>query len=534
MGCLIQSPHPYADGYRNSWKVVNPDSGAGSTRLHFARLETQTGADWVVIRDKYGVEVQRLSGTHSTGLWTSDVPGTEVWVDFAADNVTNAWGFCLDEIATGTWRPTPTRTPTRTRTRTATPTATPTITPTRTRTRTPTPPISGPVEIAVSRRSDDEVLPAIAGNSQRDEYLVVWQEGDVTRADIYAQRVSSYGELMGSRIAVSTASMRQERPAVAYNSRDDEYLVVWQHGTGEEDISGYNYIRAQRLSWSGALRGSVITVSDATNCQLEPDVAYNSQDNQYLVVWRDGTVNVNGQLVMANGSLRGGNFIICDASRQQNYPSVAYNGHANEYLLAWDDHRPNVHYDIYGRRVSASGALRSESAFCTLDKDQRRPKVAYSSVTNGYLVVFPDYRLSVDYPEYQAQLLTEQGQTYGGPISLSGVGTSHTDQSLTSAPETVPPQARAMTVIDNKVDVTFDPGEGKYVIVWHDTRAGDIRAAYLNPRGAAVERRFTVCRASGEQREPAISANITGGGYLIAWQDRRSGYSYDVYAYVQP
>jgi hypothetical protein len=30
------------------------------------------------------------------------------------------------------------------------------------------------------------------------------------------------------------------------------------------------------------------------------------------------------------------------------------------------------------------------------------------------------------------------------------------------------------------------------------------------------------------------AANTGSGGYLIAWQDRRNGPTWDIYAYVQP
>lgn len=454
--------------------------------------------------------------------------------------------------ATETRTPTPTVTPSTIRHRvslpivckiamldgtvTPTPPVTPTATPipTYTPTATPTQPPSGPVEIGVSTDSGSQLHPAAAYNTQHGEYLVVWQER-VDNADIYAQRVSSSGELRGSKIAVSTTSLRQQRPAVAYNSLRDEYLIVWQDGTGEENTSGHNYIHAQRLSWDGGRLGGVITISNASNWQVESDVAYNSRDDQYLVVWRDGAVNVHGQRLSGTGSLLGGNFIICSAPRQQNYPSIAYNPHANEYLVVWDDHRPNVHYDIYGRRISAGGVPRSEFAIGTLQGDQRRPKVAFCSSTNGYMVTWPDYRKNPSRPDYCGQLITEQGQLYGGLITLSTAGSGHSNQETVRDPLTAQwSEASFATVIHEKAVTAFDPGAGQYVIVWPDVGTRDIHAGYLHPTGSALGGKFTVCSAADDQREPAIAANHTSGGYLIAWQDKRSRLDFDIYAYVQP
>jgi hypothetical protein len=49
--CLAESPHPYPDNYDNTWMLINPDTNAASTRIHFSRLETEGGYDYVYVQD---------------------------------------------------------------------------------------------------------------------------------------------------------------------------------------------------------------------------------------------------------------------------------------------------------------------------------------------------------------------------------------------------------------------------------------------------------------------------------------------------
>jgi len=131
VGCLAESPHPYPDNYNNTWTLINPDTNAASTRIHFSRLETENGYDYVYVQDANNNQINRFTGNYSSGVWSDPVPGHTVKVQLTSDGSVTAWGFCVDRIETvsigGTNTPTPTATATRTPT--ATPTQTPTSTP---------------------------------------------------------------------------------------------------------------------------------------------------------------------------------------------------------------------------------------------------------------------------------------------------------------------------------------------------------------------------------------------------------------------
>ncbi len=174
-------------------------------------------------------------------------------------------------------------------------------------------------------------------------------------------------------------------PAVAYNATDNEYLVVWH---GDDDIGGLvddEYeIFGQRLdAATGAEVGSndfrisdMGGTGDVTYGALLTAVAYNTTDNEYLVVWR-GDDNVGGlvddetevfgqRLDGATGAEVGSNdFRISDmgGTGDANYDiysvDVAYNAADNEYLVVWrgDDNVGGLvdnEYEIFGQRLDAA------------------------------------------------------------------------------------------------------------------------------------------------------------------------------------
>lgn len=143
-----------------------------------------------------------------------------------------------------------------------------------------------------------------------------------------------------------------------------------------------------------------------------PAVAYNSQANQYLVVWVGSNTTafereIWGRLVDARGNPLGGNLRISDMGPDgdTNFgaddPAVTYNPLANEYLVVWggDDGTPPLvdnEAEIFGQRLSAAGAEVGANDFRLSDMgpdgsanaDAENPAVTYNPLANEYLVVW--------------------------------------------------------------------------------------------------------------------------------------------------
>ncbi len=256
-------------------------------------------------------------------------------------------------------------------------------------------------------------------------------------------------------------------PAVAYDSVDNEYLVVW---SGDDRtgalVDGELEIFAQRID---AATGAELGGDDARLSDMGPDgdehfdantpaVAYDSVDNEYLVVWSgddrtaplvDGELEIFAQRIdAATGAELGGDDIrisdmgpdgdsLYDAVR----PAVAYDPIDNEYLVVWqgEDNTGLLidgEFEIFGQRIAGGSGLEvGANDFRISDMgtdgdglhDAEKPAVAANSLNGDYLVVWAgddNTGLLVDgESEIFAQRLSPFGTEVGAnDIRLSDMG----------------------------------------------------------------------------------------------------------------
>lgn len=195
--------------------------------------------------------------------------------------------------------------------------------------------------------STDEQEPAVAYNTQQSEYLVVW-EGN----GIWGQRIAASGGLMGSAFQISTGGYS---PDVTYNNTANQYLVVWQT---DEDVV------AQRLSDSGASVGSFIYVgvgdSSSGYYYDQPAVVYASTSDRYLFVYRYHQTSDGGSIIWAESYQTNGtwdtDFTITTYSTTEKpeRPDVAYNRSRNEFLIVWQK-TVGSDVDVYARLAKMTG-----------------------------------------------------------------------------------------------------------------------------------------------------------------------------------
>jgi hypothetical protein len=207
---------------------------------------------------------------------------------------------------------------------------------------------------------------------------------------------------------------RCARPNGAYNSTNNQYLVVWSadhYADGDFEIFG------RRVNAStGALIGFMVRVSvmglgvDRSYDATDPAVAYNSSRNEYLVVWEgddyfDDASEIWGQRLNAatGGEVGMNDFFVTNVGPgpNANYdaynPAVAYDPYNNEYLVVWqDDEMGAGEFEIWGRRLNASAwligfdtRLSDMGPDGNASYDAQTPAVAYSSASNNqYRVVW--------------------------------------------------------------------------------------------------------------------------------------------------
>lgn len=250
--------------------------------------------------------------------------------------------------------------------------------------RAAAPPLGG--EIVISAEAAQEYAPAVAYNSLRDEYLVVWQDAfDV----IYGQRVQASGQLL-NRFVVSDSPNGKRQPAVAYDLIRDRYLVTWSYdywGNGTDwDIFG------RFIPWDGPSASlHDFSICDWTSQQRDPSLAHAWFQNEFLVVWVNESTGVSDYVsarrVAADGSGFPANpFLVSSGTAARRHPDVAYNQAHNEYLVAWD----TGGVDIRGVRLSATGVVQGggEIDIAGWPSVEERPSVASCPAADQYLVAW--------------------------------------------------------------------------------------------------------------------------------------------------
>ena len=281
-------------------------------------------------------------------------------------------------------------------------------------------------------------------------------------------------------------------PVVAYNPDDDEWLVAWR--------SGSNEIEGQRVRPDGTLAGDAfyIVITDSQKSGLS--VAYNPDADGYLVTWHDGRVSgewhVYGQRVAANGTVVGSEIAIDTTSYYQLWPSVAYQAATDEWLVVWNSYT-GATWDVLGQRISSSGALVGGSfAITEEDYPDGRPHVVANPEAGEYLAVWHVHTDEMEYSLRARRVLTD-GTTLGDEIVLASVD----DES---------PWPR----------VAFNPDDEEYLVVWQDDRNGnwDVYGQRVSITGTLVGGNFGVTTASGDQVYPRVAWDGRSGRHLVVWE----------------
>ncbi len=347
------------------------------------------------------------------------------------------------------------------------------------------------------------------------------------------------------------------RPAVAYNSTDNEYIVVWE---GDDDVDGLEAgefeIHAQLID---AVSGAQVGPDDFRVSYMGPDgdplyggfrpsVAYNSTANQYLVVWHgddgsnglaDEEFEIWGQLLDALGAAVGPAFRISamgddgNATFGARNPQIVHNGVANEYLVVWegDENTPPLvagEFEIFGQLLDAAGLEIGPDDFRISDMgpnahpgyDAINPSVAHDHLANVYLVVWEgDHNtgglVANEFEIFGQRIAASTGQQIGGnDFRISVTGPDGAAQFDASEPS-----------------VAYNGADDEYLVVWEadgpplpDDKV-EIRAQRIDAiTGIRLEANDFIISGMGapddpdfDAAAPAVTYNDSENTYLVVW-----------------
>jgi len=291
---------------------------------------------------------------------------------------------------------------------------------------------------------DHQWRPDVAANTADGSFIVAWHDGRTrqlfpelyapdetdrtTFKDIYAQIVNGNGSLSGIDVPltldpanddfqfVGNARRIQQYASFAYNPPSERpgnnrYFAVWEDdraGTGNPHVYGPLYYERLDLDIyvgffdadGGALGGPAnFPVFTGEGAQRYPRVAYNSKDNEYLVVFQshldgDDYRKVFAQRVAHDGSAIGALLgIDGEAVNYAGYesylpkPDVVYNSAANRYFIVWTK-RSHSSTTLWGRTVTPNGAGAALGPIFQVSGRGNEPRVVYNPTRNQYLVIY--------------------------------------------------------------------------------------------------------------------------------------------------
>ena len=205
------------------------------------------------------------------------------------------------------------------------------------------------------------------------------------------------------------------------------------------------------------------------------------------------------------------NTSVCTSNNDQKDYSIASDTKGGAFII-WNDKRNNIlRSDIYAQRINSLGynVWTSQGiGVCTTTADQANPSTVEDG--NGGVIIAWD-----DSTNGNRDLYIQKLDSLGNP-----------QWTLIGVPIVIKPSKQ------KNVKIISDRNGGA-IAVWEDSLAGfwDIYAQRISTNGVALWTAggVPVCTATMNQKNARLVSDGSGGTY-IAWQDKRGGIDYDIYA----
>jgi hypothetical protein len=351
----------------------------------------------------------------------------------------------------------------------------------------------------------DQWVPRVAYSGAADRYLIVWQDNRSGQSwDIYGQFVGRNGSTLGAALPLFAGTFADRKPSVAGHDGASQFMIVFER---DPDGSDNPQIYASTITGSGTV-SSAFAVRHWYNAREAPAIAHGSGTDDYMVAWTDIGLatqeDIQAQRVRSDHTLLGELIVVSAGRKGQEAPSLAHNTTRNEYLVIWQDYRSGSDYDIYSRRVSASGErIGQEVAIHTAGSINGRPAAAFNPHDEQYLVAWQLIPTQTSGYDIYARLIGGDGSPSGAAFLIS--------RDTNTIGEGVP-------------EVAYNPHANEYLILWHAFTDGlwRIWGQRVSAAGQLLGRNFQVSSSPGDAQAPQLSYNTSRNEYAAVWQDFRN------------
>lgn len=252
-----------------------------------------------------------------------------------------------------------------------------------------------PVVKEVGNQINQVVVSANNGSA-----IMVWQDNRAGNYNIYAQRIDNAGYMQWldhekGKIVVSGPSNKVNLSAVSDN--DGGAIITWQ-----DDRAGNNDIYAQWISSDGnVMYGWPVTgtlICDDTSEQ-SPPLMVGDEDGGAFVTWSDnrgGDYDIFIRHILPGGLLdtntNGKRIQLLAESLNQVNPAVCTDGNHGA-IIAYEQYSGPGDYDIFAQRISDAGLNMWDDGgipACIAANNQKNPRLVNDAVGSA-IIVWEDY-----------------------------------------------------------------------------------------------------------------------------------------------
>jgi len=174
---------------------------------------------------------------------------------------------------------------------------------------------------------------ALAYATGSREFLVAWMGNYTTSNDVFYQRVSPGGALLGGNTLVSPGTPDWDRdPSVAYNPNNDEFLVAFASYT---EAGRYGYVATRRVKAGNGGMAPQLNYGAAVSTYV-PSISFNSASGQYLLAWYNrsaGSAAIYGANLDASGGVIGDIRVLSPFYAAYDALDIDYNPASGQSLL---------------------------------------------------------------------------------------------------------------------------------------------------------------------------------------------------------
>jgi hypothetical protein len=253
--------------------------------------------------------------------------------------------------------------------------------------------------------------PKVAYGNNR--FLVAWEEGRPFYPIFHEIRANMFdinGNILINNFLIykdtGALQYRNENPSIAFG--DGKFFVAWERfGTGSAVLDRTSMDIYGRIVHLNGNLGPVIQICTASYCQADPNVAFDSVNNRFCVVWEDARSDMNnygvyGRLYDSNGNPVGSEKAIAVGPNNQVEPWVAFNPIHEQYMIVWED---GIQADV--------GPFSLKAGIFDKDLNQIGSTITIATGHSNLDHVFPCVEFN---PESQRYLITWNTANIGGGV----------------------------------------------------------------------------------------------------------------------